>query len=221
MVITNKFRAPVGIRDLVIAEKPIDYVIHYLKSTSGVPSGGGAIDEYCLNIIDNVLYSYDGGSWNGTPLTINQRFCFCGNGITGSGNGSNIPDQYLYDFDGINCSSKQAPDGIVVLIKKKSLDFSKESLITYDKTHNNWIKSSTSSSSTTDEDIDDRVANLLQEGEAIDLSYNDALNTLTVSCELAESGNSSVNKGVASFNSDSFSVTSGHVDITNINGGNF
>src|SRR6056300_276744 len=61
----------------------------------------------------------------------------------------------------------------------------------------------------TDERVDDRVDNLLTQGEAIVLTYDDVANTLTVAAEDA----SESNKGVASFASSDFSVTSGAVSI--------
>ena len=82
----------------------------------------------------------------------------------------------------------------------------------------------------TDERVDDRVSNLLLAGEGIDLTYDDASNTLTVDGEDA----TLTNKGVASFggyadsasapapgNARQFSVTSGDVSIAIIDGGTY
>ena len=69
----------------------------------------------------------------------------------------------------------------------------------------------------TDERVDDRVANLLLAGEGIDLTYDDGANTLTVAAELA----TITNPGVASFDSDQFTVSSGAVTIAEIDGGTF
>lgn len=64
----------------------------------------------------------------------------------------------------------------------------------------------------TDERVDDRIAALLQEGEGIDITYDDALGTLTITGEDA----TTTNKGIASFNTNHFSVTSGAVGAKDI-----
>ena len=82
----------------------------------------------------------------------------------------------------------------------------------------------------TDERVDDRVSNLLLAGEGIDLTYDDASNSLTIDGEDA----TLTNKGVASFggyadsagapspgNARQFSVTSGDVSIAIIDGGTY
>ena len=68
------------------------------------------------------------------------------------------------------------------------------------------------------ERIEDHLANsFLQAGEGIDLNYVDGSNQLTVAAELATVSN----PGVASFSSDNFTVTTGEVTITTIDGGTF
>jgi len=61
----------------------------------------------------------------------------------------------------------------------------------------------------TDERVDDRVSALLVAGEGVDLTYNDANNSLTIAGEDA----SADNKGLASFATADFTVTSGAVVI--------
>jgi len=69
----------------------------------------------------------------------------------------------------------------------------------------------------TDERVDDRIEQLFQAGEGIDLTYSDSSNTFTVDAELATASN----KGVASFASANFTVSSGAVTVTGIDGGTY
>ena len=64
---------------------------------------------------------------------------------------------------------------------------------------------------------DHLVNNVLVEAEGLDITYDDGAGTITFAAELA----SSSNKGVASFNTPSFSVTSGAVEIDTVDGGTF
>lgn len=64
---------------------------------------------------------------------------------------------------------------------------------------------------------DHLVNNFFQAGEGIDLTYDDGNNTLLVAAELA----SITNPGVASFDSDQFTVTSGAVTIYQLDGGTY
>jgi len=64
---------------------------------------------------------------------------------------------------------------------------------------------------------DHLVTNFLLAGEGIDLTYVDASNTLTVAAELA----TYTNPGVANFDSAQFTVSSGFVTITTIDGGTY
>lgn len=61
----------------------------------------------------------------------------------------------------------------------------------------------------TDERVDDRVNALFSDGEAITTTYNDSSGTLTIDVEEA----TATNKGVASFSSADFDISSGAVTI--------
>ena len=69
----------------------------------------------------------------------------------------------------------------------------------------------------TDERVDDRINALFQAGEGIDLTYNDSANTFTVDAEIA----TATNRGVASFATANFTVASGAVTVTGIDGGTY
>ena len=65
--------------------------------------------------------------------------------------------------------------------------------------------------------VDSEVANLLTAGEGIDLTYTDNTNELLIAAELATKSN----PGVASFDSDQFTVTTGAVTIHQMDGGTY
>lgn len=69
----------------------------------------------------------------------------------------------------------------------------------------------------TGERVDDRVYQLLHAGDGIDLQYTDGADQLTISTELA----STLNPGVATFDSVDFLVTAGNVEINVIDCGTY
>jgi len=64
---------------------------------------------------------------------------------------------------------------------------------------------------------DHLVSNFFLAGEGVDLTYDDGANTLTVAAELA----TVTNPGVANFDSDQMTVTSGFVTIYSLDGGTY
>ena len=69
----------------------------------------------------------------------------------------------------------------------------------------------------TNERVDDRINALMAAGEGIDFTYNDSGNSFTIAAEVATSSN----LGVASFHTSNFTVGSGDVTITGIDGGTY
>ena len=65
--------------------------------------------------------------------------------------------------------------------------------------------------------IHDEMSSFLVEGEGIDITYNDPAGQLTIAAELATTSN----PGVANFDSDQMTVTSGLVSIVELDGGTF
>ena len=204
--ITNKFRADVGIRLLHVVEGPIDYIIHYVKTTFGPPTNPGLLNEYCLNIFSDVVYYYNGASWIPTAIPTNYRFLFCASGDASSGCGNNIPNMYVYSWNGEKFTISLATDGVVALIRNASLGYYANSLITYDAINNAWITSAASIA-----EVDGRINSVFQAGEGISFVYDEELDLLRINCTLEP----------YTFDTDSFLVTADHVQISNIDGGTF
>jgi len=139
MNVTTKFRANVGIRELIVAETPLYCVIHYVKTTNGSPTNPGLVNEFCLNVLEKKLYQFNGMIWNNISINTTDRFLFCKDGLRANGCGNNIADQTIYYKCGIIYENKYATDGIVVLIKNTSLGFKANSLIAYNGSDNTWI----------------------------------------------------------------------------------
>ena len=68
-----------------------------------------------------------------------------------------------------------------------------------------------------DEYIEDIMGASIAVGEGLDFAYNDTAGTHTFTAEIA----TITNKGVASYDSDVFTVTSGAVTVTSLDGGTY
>jgi len=213
--VTNKFRSLVGVKDATAIEIPVTCAIHYLKDTPGLPAQNGLEGEYLLNTVDNALYRFDGTKWEAFVVDFSMRFLFSERGSVDSGNGRNIPDMMIYQQELDNTYSKKyASDGVIVLIKNKSLHQDANSLKVYKQDTNEWISISSSGGG-------GGGGYVHEEGEGINLSY-DSNDVLTVSCELAESGEKEIaNKGIANYTEENFVIQDGFVTIEKIDGGPF
>ena len=129
MQITTKFRGPIGIKNFTIAEKPFYCVIHYVKTEVGPPTTNGLDGEYCLNTADEILYRFNGSNWVNHNISIEDRFVFCKNGSSPNDCGENIADMKIYYYENNKYESKDAYDGIIVLLKNESLGFTSNSLL--------------------------------------------------------------------------------------------
>ena len=89
----------------------------------------------------------------------------------------------------------------------------------YEASGDKWIANKTLDATILgmSETIDDRVSSLLLAGEGIDLTYDDNGGSLTVTAETA----TDTNLGVAKFPTANFTLTSGSVAISTIDGGTY
>lgn len=131
-------------------EQPVDYMVHYLKQTTGSPSGISAIlNEICINTIDNNYYIFDGSAW-GAPIALSSsnRFIFGISGIDSSGSsGVNVKDNKIYEYNGMFILSYYPHNGCVILIKESSKDCVENSGWIYDADNYIWVQVSSNASS--------------------------------------------------------------------------
>jgi len=116
---------------------PVEYNIEYVKTTTGAPTGSGAVGEECLNTADNTLYVHDGSSWGtSNALSSGDRFLFGPeDGTDSSGdNGSNIHDNKIYEFDGTSVNSSTPVAGSALFSKPDDMAF------VYDDDTSEWIQ---------------------------------------------------------------------------------
>ncbi len=119
-----------------------------------------------------------------------------------------------------------AANGAGIIIGSSS--FSSPPSLTYDGSNDRWVFNKTVEATIHDlsETIDDRVNTLFTDGQSIGSVYDDAANTLTVNVDIATTSVVGVAKfdGIAESDGGStnqFTVTSGGVRLTAIDGGTY
>lgn len=110
-------------------------------------------------------------------------------------------------------------DGAGLRLGSSSYSGTTRPSILFDQSGHKWVSSIPFDATIVgmSETIDDRVSNLLLAGEGIDLTYDDGANSLTVTAETATASN----LGVASFPTSQFTLSSGAVTISSIDGGTY
>lgn len=112
-----------------------------------------------------------------------------------------------------------AADGAGLIVGSSSYSGGTKPTFLYEASGDKWVSNKDIDATIVgmSETIDDRVSNLLLAGEGIDLTYDDGANSLTVTAETATSSN----LGVASFPTAQFTLSSGAVTISVIDGGTY
>lgn len=182
-----------------------------IQNLSTAPSSPVAGQVY-FNTTANVLYFYSGTEWvpaSGSTEVIQDVI---GSSVSG---GTGLTATYN-DTSGIttidldNTAVSPASYGTTAA---KTVSFTVDAQGRLTAASEQDIQIATSQVTSLEEFIDDTVgdsvAGLIKEGEGIDVTYDDGAGTLTIAAEDATSSN----KGIASFNSTDFTVTSGAVTV--------
>jgi len=81
-------------------KEPALYMIQYVKTDAGDPSGTATDKEVCINTNDDKLYQYDSTAWVELSLTDQDIFIFGADGTDTSGDsGTYTADQKTYKWD--------------------------------------------------------------------------------------------------------------------------
>ena len=178
-----------------------------VQNLSSAPSSPVAGQIY-FDTTAHVLYFYDGTNWvpaSGSTEVIQDVI---GSSVIG---GTGLTATYV-DVDGettINLDNTSVTSGSYGSTAAKTVSFTVDQQGRLTAASEQDIQITTSQVTGLQEFIEDSVNTVVAAGEGIDVSYDDAGNTYTVSAEDA----SDTNKGVASFSSTDFTVTSGNVEI--------
>lgn len=178
-----------------------------VQNLSSAPSSPVAGQIY-FDTTAHVLYFYDGTNWvpaSGSTEVIQDVI---GSSVIG---GTGLTATYV-DGDGettINLDNTAVTSGSYGSTAAKTVSFTVDQQGRLTSASEQDIQITTSQVTGLQEFIEDSVNTVVAAGEGIDVSYDDAGNTYTVSAEDA----SDTNKGVASFSSTDFTVTSGNVEI--------
>lgn len=178
-----------------------------VQNLSSAPSSPVAGQIY-FDTTAHVLYFYDGTNWvpaSGSTEVIQDVI---GSSVIG---GTGLTATYV-DGDGettIDLDNTAVTSGSYGSTAAKTVSFTVDQQGRLTSASEQDIQIATSQVTGLQEFIEDSVNTVVAAGEGIDVSYDDNANTYTVSAEDA----SDTNKGVASFSSTDFTVTSGNVAI--------
>jgi hypothetical protein len=182
--------------------------IQNLSSAPSTPVSG----QVYFNSTDNILYFYDGTNWISTSgsLEVIQdaigTYVLGGTGLTATYNDTS--GNTTIDLD--NTAVTAASYGTTAA-KTASFTVDAQGRLTAASEQDVQIATSqvTGLEEFIEDTVGDAVAGLVKEGEGIDVTYDDTAGTLTIAAEDATSSN----KGIASFNSTDFTVSTGAVTL--------
>ena len=102
-------------------KEPALYMVQYVKTTTGAPSGVATDKEVCINTTDDTLYQYDSTAWVALTLTADDIFIFGKNGSDVSGDsGTYTADMNVYTWNGTSWSNTSPVNNETRLVQRDS-----------------------------------------------------------------------------------------------------
>ena len=198
-----------------------------LGASSTVLAGLTQIDVDNIRIKDNTISTTDAGDTtlfiNPNPVGDSGTVIIQGDltvrGTTTTINSTEVTINDLTLGLADSADNAAAADGAGLIVGSGSFSGGTRPTFLYEASGDKWVSNKDLDATIVgmSETIDDRVSNLLLAGEGIDLTYNDGAGSLTVTAETA----TATNLGVAMFPTANFTLTSGSVAISTIDGGTY
>jgi len=215
-------------------KEPALYMIQYVKTDAGAPSGTATDKEVCINTNDDKLYQYDSTAWVELTLTATDIFIFGKNGTDTSGDsGTYTADMKTYTWDGAAWVDAVPANNEARLVQRDSYLIDSDTGWTYNNDDTEWIQFSGAGQIVPgpglakdgnqlyipDDGVKDSMIDWGTGALQVDLddvpdgtNYGKILNT-QISSGVYIDGTNSGTKGIVSFDGNEFSVTSGAVSI--------
>ena len=198
-----------------------------LGASSTVLAGLTQIDVDNIRIDGNTISTTNGGATElyldpnpvGDSGTVVVRGNLTVQGLTTTIHSTEVTINDLTLILGDSADNAAEADGAGLIVGSSTFTGGDRPTFLYEASGDKWVANKTIDATILgmSETIDDRVSSLLLAGEGIDLTYADASNSLTVTAETA----TATNLGVAKFPTANFTLTSGSVAISTIDGGTY
>jgi len=214
-------------------KEPARFMIQYVKTTAGAPSGSAALDEVCINTSDNKLYKHDGTSWVELTLVDGDIFIFGASGSDTSGNsGTYIANNKVYTWSSSAWSSADPAVNEARLVRQASYNVDEDTGWTYNDDGTAWVQFTGAGQITAGPGLAKSGNQIYIEADGVKTTMIDwGAGATQVNLDDVPDGTSyervaanqlssgiyidatTSTKGIASFNANEFSVTSGDVSI--------
>jgi len=122
-------------------KEPALYMIQYVKTDAGAPSGTASDKEVCINTNDDALYQYDSTAWVALTLTANDIFIFGKSGTDTSGSsGTYTADNKVYTWDGAAWTDSTPVNNESRLVQRDSYLVDSDTGWTYNNDDTEWVQ---------------------------------------------------------------------------------